>query len=96
MKLHILSEEKESQNIHYYCIATDSHRYDFAIIFSGNFLGKAMVISIQSERMVLICRDDLKNPEHWVQKLGIMPEDIPDLEQFFYGILEQQIFTDQY
>ncbi len=96
MNFHILSEEKETQNIHYYCIATDSHRYDFAIIFSGNFLGKAMVISIQSERMVLICRDDIKNPEHWVQKLGIMPEDIPVLEQFFHGILDQRLFSDQY
>mgnify|MGYP001129307000 CR=1 FL=1 len=96
MNLSILSEEKESQNIHYYCIATDSHRYDFAIIFSGHFLGKAMVVSIQSERMVLICRNDIKNPEHWAQKLGIMPEDISDLKEFFHYILENQIFADQY
>lgn len=96
MNFYILSEEKETQNIHYYCIAAGSHRYDFAVIFSGKFLGKAMVISIQSGSMVLLCREDIKNPEHWAQKLGIVPEDVQELEHFFHFILDQQVFVDQY
>ncbi|MEH7350455.1 MULTISPECIES: SAV0927 family protein [Gottfriedia] len=96
MNFYIISEEKENQNIHYYCIAAGSHRYDFAVIFSGKFLGKAMVVSIQSGRMVLLCREDIDHPEHWDQKLGIAAEDIKEIESFFHSILDQKIFSDQY
>ncbi|MDQ0884577.1 SAV0927 family protein [Peribacillus sp. V2I11] len=57
----ILFEESESQSVHYYCIATEHHRYDFAIIFTNNFFGKAMVVSIQSGTMVLMCNEDTEN-----------------------------------
>lgn len=96
MQFDILSEDKERQNIHYYCIAAGSHRYDLAVIYSVNFLGKAMVISIQSERMVLLCSEDIQHTSHWAPKLGIIPDDIPQIEQFLHSILDQKLFANQY
>jgi hypothetical protein len=96
MKFHILSELFERQNIHYYCIAAGSHCYDLVVIYSGNFLRKAMVISIQSKRMVLLSREDIQNADDWVPRLGFVPEDKLELEQFLNFILDQQQFIDQY
>jgi hypothetical protein len=96
MHLEILSEEREKRNIHYYCIAAGNHRYDLAVIYSSHFLGKAMVISIQSERMVLLCSEDIDNASYWAPKLGILPEDILELGKFLYSILGQKLITDQY
>ncbi|MBO9131138.1 SAV0927 family protein [Bacillus sp. 165] len=96
MNFEILLEEQEKQNIYYYCIATNNHRYDLTVIYSAKFLGKAMVISIQSERMVLLCQEDIANTSYWAPKLDIKPEDVPDIEHFLHGRLEQKLFTDQY
>jgi hypothetical protein len=96
MNFEILSEERERQNIHYYCIATHDHRYDLTVIYSAKFLGKAMVISIQSERMVLLCQEDIPNSSYWAPKLDIKPEDIPEIEEFLHFLLDQKILADQY
>ncbi|WP_028402812.1 SAV0927 family protein [Ectobacillus panaciterrae] len=96
MNFEILSEEREKQNIHYFCIAAGNHRYDLSVIYSSHFLGKAMVISIQSERMALLCSEDIEHSSYWAPKLGIVPEDIPKIEEFLHFLLDQKLVMDQY
>ncbi|WP_439875461.1 SAV0927 family protein [Bacillus mycoides] len=96
MKLDILLEEVERQQIGYYCIVSNSHRYDIAVTYSQQFLGKAMVTSIQNGRMVLLSQEDIGEEQYWATKLGIEVEDIEELQSFFYMILQSQRLEEQY
>ncbi|WP_026678323.1 SAV0927 family protein [Fictibacillus gelatini] len=96
MNFDILSEERETQMIRYYCLATNHCRYDFAIIYTELFFGKAIVISIQNGRMVLLCQEDLENPGYWSDKLGIKDEDIKEFQKFFSFILQSKELAEQY
>ncbi|MGW5980092.1 SAV0927 family protein [Bacillus mycoides] len=96
MKLDILLEEVERQKIGYYCILSNSHRYDIAVMYSQQFLGKAMVTSIQNGRMVLLSQEDIGEEQYWAPRLGIEVEDIEELQSFFYMILQSQRLEEQY
>lgn len=92
----ILLEEKENQTVNHYCIATDDYRYDFSVVYSNHFYGKAMVISIQTGKMVLMCQDDIENDLFWAKKLGISEIDIRSCKSFFQMVLNQRHFANQY
>lgn len=92
----ILSEERENQLVHYYCIATDDHRYDLSVIYSNQFIGKAMVVSIQTGKMILMCQEDIENDQFWAEKLGIRAIDIGDCKTFLQMILMKKQYDDQY
>lgn len=96
MKLEIISEKKERQLLHYFCIISKNHRYDLTIGYSEHFFGKAMVTSIQSGNMVLLCQEDSYADYVWASKLGIQAEDIPDLQEFFGLILQTEPYQEQY
>ena len=92
----VLLEERETQPIHYYCLAVGSHRYDFSIIYSNHFFDKAMVISLQTEKWALLCQEDINHEEFWVNRLGVFEEDIEDCKKFFRIVLNQKKIGDQY
>jgi hypothetical protein len=96
MKLDILAEQKEQQLFHYFCIISNNHRYDLTIGYSEQFFGKAMVTSIQSGKMVLLCQEDSYSDHHWAEKLGIEEEDIPEFQEFFSLVLQTRPFQEQY
>jgi hypothetical protein len=96
MKLEIISEKKEQQLLHYFCLISNNHRYDLTIGYSEHFYGKAMVTSIQSGNMVLLCQEDTEADYIWVAKLGIEAEDIPDFQEFFGLVLQTQPYLEQY
>lgn len=96
MKLDIISEQKEKQLSRYFCLISNDHRYDLTIAYSGHFFGKAMVTSLQTGKMVLLCRDDIHSSEQWAEKLGIEVEDIPEFQEFFGFVLQTQPFQEQY
>jgi hypothetical protein len=92
----ILLEERDTQPVHYFCLATNNSRYDFTVIYSSHFYNKSMVISIQTGKMVLMCQEDIDNEYLWREQLGINKEDIEDCQQFFQQVLNNVVFTDQY
>lgn len=96
MKLEIISELKEQQLNHYFCIISGNHRYDLTIAYSAQFYGKAMVTSIQSGNMVLLCQEDIHSDHFWAPRLGIETEDIPDFYEFFDLVLQSRPFQEQY
>jgi hypothetical protein len=96
MTLDILSEQKEQQLLHYFCLISNNHRYDLTIGYSKQFFGKAMVTSIQSGKMVLLCQEDTYSDYHWVERLGIEEEDIPEFQEFFNMVLQTRPFQEQY
>lgn len=75
---------------------SNSHRYDIAVTYSQQFLGKAMVTSIQNGRMVLLSQEDIGEEQYWATRLGIEVEDIEEFQGFFYMILQSQRLEEQY
>ncbi|MEH6953194.1 SAV0927 family protein [Neobacillus drentensis] len=96
MTLDILTEQKEQQLLHYFCLISNNHRYDLTIGYSEQFFGKAMVTSIQSGKMVLLCQEDTLSDQHWAERLGIEREDIPEFQEFFSLVLQTRPFQEQY
>lgn len=96
MNLEILSERSERQVLHYFCLISKHHRYDLTIGYSENFLGKAMVTSLQNGHMVLLCQEDAFVEDHWANTLGIHEEDIFEFQEFFQTVLQTQSFQEQY
>lgn len=92
----IISEAKENQQVHHYCLLTQNNRYDLSIAFSSHFFGKSMVTSIQSGQMVLLCLEDTHTEQYWAQKLGIAVEDVPEIQNFFSLVLQPKQFIEQY
>jgi hypothetical protein len=96
MTLDILTEQKEQQLLHYFCLISNNHRYDLTIGYSEQFFGKAMVTSIQSGKMVLLCQEDTLASNHWAERLGIETEDISEFQEFFSLVLQTRPFQEQY
>jgi Protein of unknown function (DUF3055) len=92
----IISETKESQQVHHYCLLTQNNRYDLSIAFSSHFFGKSMVTSIQSGQMVLLCLEDVHIEQYWAPKLGVAVEDVLEIQNFFCLVLQPKQFTEQY
>ncbi|KAA9022603.1 SAV0927 family protein [Niallia endozanthoxylica] len=89
MALDYLLDETENQMVRYYCIASKDYRYDIVIVHSEMFLGKAMVMSIQNRRMVLLSYDDISDANYWGGQLGIQNTDINKFKDFFYMVLDK-------
>ncbi|KON68767.1 SAV0927 family protein [Peribacillus butanolivorans] len=96
MNFDIISENKENQAIHHYCLLSKNYRYDVTIAYSAQFLGKAMVTSLQSGRMILLCADDIHLDQYWAPKLGIEQEDISEFQYFLKSVLQSQFHFEQY
>lgn len=92
----MISEQSDHQLIKYFCLLSPNHRYDLTIGYSNHFYGKAMVTSIQTGRMVLLCQEDIYSEEYWTKGLGIEQEDIPEFQQFFMSVLQSGVFSEQY
>nr|WP_078409479.1 SAV0927 family protein [Priestia abyssalis] len=96
MKMEIVSEKREQQPIHYYCLLTDYYRYDLMVAYSNHFFGKAVVTSLQNGQMVLLCSEDIEAEQYWAQKLGIEKQDVGEFRNFFHLILQSQGYVEQY
>ena len=96
MKLDILSEQKDQQLLHYFCLISNNHRYDLTIGYSNHFYGKAMVTSIQTGNMVLLCQEDTYAQHYWADRLGIEEEDIAEFQDFFGQVLQSGPYQEQY
>lgn len=94
--MEILFEDREQLMLNYYCLITYTKRYDFAIGYTALFKGKSLVTSLQNGNMVLLSQEDINVYDHWVAKLGIEIEDIPEFKEFFYSVLQAQPFQEEY
>lgn len=92
MIMEILFEDREQLMLNYYCLITHTKRYDFAIGYTELFRGKSLVTSLQNGNMVLLSQEDINEYDHWVAKLGIEIEDIPEFKGFFIRFYKRSHF----
>ncbi|WP_010269967.1 DUF3055 domain-containing protein [Paenibacillus senegalensis] len=91
-----LYEETEKANIQFIGYASESSRYDFAIIFTEHFFGKPIVLCMQTGRSALLCQDDLSNLEHLQRCFSIRPAEAEELSHFLRQRLPFVALHDQY
>ncbi|KMY55289.1 hypothetical protein AC623_16225 [Bacillus sp. FJAT-27231] len=87
MDVTFLMDESEMQSNRFVCLITDHHRYDFAIIDTKQFSGNSIVLSLQNNRMILMCEEDIEDSEYWAPKLGVEQEDTKAIQDFLYTAL---------
>ncbi|AZU60612.1 SAV0927 family protein [Neobacillus mesonae] len=96
MILDHLLEEVENQLVKYYCIVSEDCRYDIVVIHSERFFGKAMVVSIQNSRMVLLSHHDIADEDYWAEKLDIKSSDVTEFRNFLHLVLDKYQLTEQF
>lgn len=55
-----LYEVTEQATVNFIGWAAEQGRYDFALIYSNHFIGKTLVVCMQTGRSTLLCEDDLQ------------------------------------
>lgn len=58
-----LYDVSEQARVQFIGCVTERGRYDFSIVFTRQFLGKSMVVCMQSGRSSLLSEDDLNEVE---------------------------------
>ncbi|WP_026690086.1 DUF3055 domain-containing protein [Alteribacter aurantiacus] len=97
MKWDRLYDEVEQVNVRFVGIATDYHRYDFAIMYTNMFFGKAMVICMQTGRSTLLSLDDTQEPEPIMKAFHIKhKEDAEEVASFLREELPSVTIVEQY
>lgn len=84
-----LMDESELQSNRYVCLTTEHSRYDFIIIETNQFLGNSIVLSLQSNRMVLMCEEDIEDSDYWRTRLGVEEEDTEAIQAFLFTALKK-------
>lgn len=77
-----LYDDTEETKTRFVSFMGTKQRFDLAIIPSGRFYGKNIVLDIQSNRFAIIGKDDLDEPGYLEHIYNLDEEDADELHQF--------------
>lgn len=86
----------EQAQVNYIGYATDTARYDFAIVYTKFFFGKPLVVCMQTNRSSLLDADDLNNLGHLQHAFQLKPEEAKELSEFLSMRMPLVPVHDQY
>lgn len=86
----------EQAQVNYIGYATDTARYDFAIVYTKFFFGKPLVICMQTNKSSLLDADDLTNLAHLQKAFQLKPEEAEELSEFLLLRMPMIPANDQY
>lgn len=86
-----LYDDTEDAHSRYVGFAGDHGRYDLAIVHTGRFFGKALVLNTQSNRFGIIGTDDLNEEGYVAHILGLEPEQGEEVEEFLRDVIVTDI-----
>ncbi len=87
MNYDYLYDEKEKALTRYVSYVAKKNRYDFGLVYTQNFEGKSIVMSLQNLKMVLMSYEDISHDIYWASKLGVEEEDVDSIKEFFQAVL---------
>ncbi|MBM7095976.1 MULTISPECIES: DUF3055 domain-containing protein [Alteribacter] len=97
MKWDRLYDEVEQVNVRFVGVATEYHRYDFAIMYTNMFFGKALVTCMQTGRSTLLCLDDTQEAEAIQKAFHIKQlDEAEQIGAFLQGELPPVTIVEQY
>lgn len=82
-----LYDETEDNHSRYVGFVGNHGRYDLAIIQTGRFFGKALVLNTQSNRFGIIGTDDLEEEGYIAHILDLEPEQGDEVVEFLSDII---------
>lgn len=59
-----LYDVTEDTKVSFTGFASESTRYDFAVVYTDSFFGKPLVICMQTGKSALLCENDLENLDY--------------------------------
>lgn len=59
-----LYDVSERAQVNFIGYASETARYDFAIVYTDSFFGKPLVICMQTGKSALLCENDLENLDY--------------------------------
>ncbi|MDI3257588.1 MAG: DUF3055 domain-containing protein [Kyrpidia sp.] len=85
---HILFSETEDTRTHYATLDVAGTRFDVAVTYSRHFMGKSIVMCLQTGRATIMDAHDAEDPQRIAQHFGIEdPETATELGHYLTTIL---------
>ncbi|WP_411334948.1 DUF3055 domain-containing protein [Metabacillus indicus] len=90
-------DDTEQANVRYVGFASSDLRYDMAIVYSGMFFGKPLVICLQTGKSVLLDSSDIEDLEFLMRSFRIDTlQQAAELSDFFREVIPSVQLTTQY
>ncbi|MFE3576523.1 DUF3055 domain-containing protein [Lysinibacillus sp. NPDC059133] len=87
MERFFLYDDVEDTKTRFVSFAGDKLRYDLAILQSGRFFGKVLVMDIQFGRFAIIGPDDVEEPGYLEHVYNRTEEDTIELREYLRELL---------
>lgn len=87
MERFFLYDDVEDTKTRFVSFAGDKLRYDLAILQSGRFFGKVLVMDIQFGRFAIIGPDDIEEPGYLEHVYNRTEEDTVELREYLRELL---------
>lgn len=84
MDFETLYERTEEPRIRYISFIGETKRFDLALIMSGQYYGKQIVLDLQGNRFAIIGEDDLEEPGYLESAFQLSEDEAAELRQFLY------------
>lgn len=81
-----LYDEQEKTETRFLSFMGENHRFDLAIVRTGRYYGKQLVLDIQSGRFAIIGSDDLDEEGYLEHVYNLSEEDAHELREFLREI----------
>lgn len=82
-----LYDETEDTQTRYVSFVGETNRFDLAIMTTGRFYGKKLVLDIQSNRFAVIGTDDLEEPGYLEHAYNLSEAEADELKEFLYQVI---------
>lgn len=86
----LLYTVSETSRVRFTGLETSSSRYDFGFVYTHQFLGKALVVCMQTGQSALLDSHALKEPRQLYPMLGIALADTEHVAEFLRHCLEEE------
>ncbi|GIM48354.1 hypothetical protein DNHGIG_39030 [Collibacillus ludicampi] len=93
---HILFDEMETTRTRHIGFISGGKRFDFMLTFSEHFLGKTVVLCLQSKRGDLLDSHDVHDVDLLCRKFAMTPEDASHLSNALQTMISDEFIRPQY
>lgn len=92
-----LYDEMEKVSVRYIGLTTEMSRYDFALVYTGMFFGKTLVVDVQTGRSALLCDKEVENTDYLRSAFNVSTvREAEELSGFFKTLLPGLPLGNQY
>ncbi|KOO47755.1 DUF3055 domain-containing protein [Viridibacillus sp. FSL E2-0187] len=87
MERFFLYDDVEDTKTRFVSFTGESQRYDLAILQSGRFFGKVLVLDMQLGRFAILGSDDLEEPGYLEQVYNRPEDEAQELREYLHELI---------